>query len=410
MQAKPEDKPVPKDWRIVRLYDFARIRYGKARPKSEGKIPVIGSGGIYGWTDKPLVRKTTVIVGRKGTAGYAQLLLEPCWPSDTTFYLEFDGEELIPEFLFYFMGVKKLSGEHAKTTLPSLQRRDLENYLFPLPPKAEQRKIVFTLSKIQQAIEQQDKIIETTRNLKKSLMRKLFREGIGHTEFKDSEIGRIPKSWGVVSINDIKVGIKGAVVSGPFGSNIGKRFFVDRGVPVIRGNNLTGSGEKRFIDEGFVFVTEQKAEELKSCTAIPNDLIFTAAGTLGQVGLIPEDCRYPKYIISNKQLRARVDEHKALPLFLFYWFSSPLVKMLINHRKTGTSIPVINLSVLRSLPVILPSLTEQRQLVSILQSVDKKIKAEEKRKSILQQLFKTTLHKLMCGEIRVKDLEVPAHV
>lgn len=75
-----------------------------------------------------------------------------------------------------------------------------------------------------------------------------------------------------------------AIISGPFGSNIGKRFFQKSGVPVIRGNNLT-TDSRKFRDEGFVFLTEQKANELKA-DAIENDILFTAAGTIGQVGMI----------------------------------------------------------------------------------------------------------------------------
>lgn len=64
-----------------------------------------------------------------------------------------------------------------------------------------------------------------------------------------------------------------------------------------------------------------EALELANCTALPDDLVFTAAGTIGQVGLIPQKSRHPEYVISNKQLRARVDKSKANPLFLFYWFT-----------------------------------------------------------------------------------------
>src|SRR5437016_739905 len=84
---------------------------------------------------------------------------------------------------------------------------------------------------------------------------------------------------------------KGAIVSGPFGSNIGSRFFVDDGVPVIRGNNPT-MGEAAFVDEGFVFLTEAKASEFRNCEAVFGDLVFTAAGSIGQVGIIPHNARF----------------------------------------------------------------------------------------------------------------------
>lgn len=315
---------------------------------------------------------------------------------------------LDPFYLFYYLRLskKRLESEGGGTTFRAINKSVLENFQILLPPLVEQHRIAKILGTIQKAIEQQDKIIEAVKNLKKSLMQKLFREGIGHNELEESsEIGQMPKDWKIVTIDDLRDSPKGSIVSGPFGSNIGRRFFVKEGVPLIRGNNLT-KGEKLFVEEGFVFITEQKAQELRSCTALPDDIIFTAAGTLGQVGMIPKNSRYAKYIISNKQLRARIDKNKAFPLFLFYWFSGPTIQRLINQRKGGTSIPVINLGILRRLPIPLPKLEEQKQIAHILSTADKKIEVEDKGRAALEELFRTLLHKLMTGEIRLKDVEV----
>src|SRR5215510_4760389 len=97
--------------------------------------------------------------------------------------------------------------------------------------------------------------------------------------------------WRSAKLDEIKAHEKGALVSGPFGSNIGSRFFVSEVVPVIRGNNLS-AGQEMFIAHGFVFITEDKARELKNCNAQSGDIIFTAAGTLGQVGLIPKTGKF----------------------------------------------------------------------------------------------------------------------
>ena len=73
----------------------------------------------------------------------------------------------------------------------------------------------------------------------------------------------LPKNWQLLCIDDIKKTPKGAIISGPFGSNISSKYFVDDGIPVIRGNNLSLSME-RFIDKGFVYLTEEKAKELNT--------------------------------------------------------------------------------------------------------------------------------------------------
>ena len=95
-------------------------------------------------------------------------------------------------------------------------------------------------------------------------------------KFKENEIGEIPEGWELLTVEDIKSTEKKAIISGPFGSNNGKKYFVDEGIPVIRGNNLT-TDMRRFIDKGFVFVTPEKANELKTW-ALKNHLRFGKFG------------------------------------------------------------------------------------------------------------------------------------
>jgi type I restriction enzyme S subunit len=157
---------------------------------------------------------------------------------------------------------------------------------------------------------------------------------------------------------------KKSIISGPFGSNIGKVFFKSEGIPVIRGNNLSTGGEK-FKDRGFVFITRDKANEL-NCYAIKNDLIFTAVGTIGQVGIIDEKLKFDEYVISNKQLRVRFDNSIITPLFAYYWFSSYWIQKLIVQRNVGSTVPLINLSILKGLPIILPkSIKVQNNITEI---------------------------------------------
>ena len=148
--------------------------------------------------------------------------------------------------------------------------------------------------------------------------------------------------WIHTTLNDICRSDKGAIISGPFGSNISSKFFVLDGVPVIRGNNLSLSLDK-FYDDDFVFVTEEKADEL-NCYAEEGDLIFTAAGTIGQVGILEAPLKYKKYVISNKQLRARIDTRKVDLLYAYYWFASAWMQNYFIRNNKGSTVPLITLS------------------------------------------------------------------
>lgn len=191
-------------------------------------------------------------------------------------------------------------------------------------------------------------------------------------EWRKSDIGQIPSHWDIKSVEDIKCSESKSIISGPFGSNISAKYFVERGVPVIRGNNLSLNIHEKFKDDGFVYITEDKAGELGTW-AVKDDVIFTAVGTIGQVGILQGTETYKRYIISNKQLRLRINKHIVDPLYAYYWFASPFMINMIKQRNTGSSVPLINLSVLKSLPIPVPPLAEQKAIAAVLSSLDDKI-------------------------------------
>jgi len=178
-----------------------------------------------------------------------------------------------------------------------------------------------------------------------------------------------------------------SIISGPFGSSIGSRFFQSDGVPVIRGNNLT-TDHKKFVEQGFAFVSHEKAEELNAY-ALRDDILFTAAGTIGQVGIIPRNSRFEKYVISNKQLRIRIDAEKADPDFVFYWLASPWIFETIQNRNTGSTVPLINLGTIRGLPVVLPGgVEDQKKVSALLGAIDAKIELNNRINAELEGMAK----------------------
>lgn len=179
-----------------------------------------------------------------------------------------------------------------------------------------------------------------------------------------------------------------AIISGPFGSNISKKYFVSKGVPVIRGNNLNISSGT-FNDSGYVYVTNKKAIEL-NCYAHKGDLIFTAAGTLGQVGLIPNNAKYNEYVISNKQIRVTIDTNKVDVLYAYYWFSSPWIKKYLVRNNKGSTVPLLTLSEIKLIPIKYPrSLSVQRKIVRLLQNIDSKIANNNAISKELESMAKT---------------------
>ena len=204
-------------------------------------------------------------------------------------------------------------------------------------------------------------------------------------KLKETEIGKIPADWEIATIEGIKAGKKHALAMGPFGSNITKDNFVEAGVPVIRGNNLT---EYRFSDKDFVFVTESKAGELAASVALPEDIVITHRGTLGQVGIIPKESNFSKYVVSQSGMKISCDTGLVNPQFVFYFLKSPKGQYLLLKNTSQTGVPAIAqpLTSLRSVAIPLPQLDEQNEIVGILSSLDDLVELNRKISANLEKI------------------------
>jgi type I restriction enzyme S subunit len=187
--------------------------------------------------------------------------------------------------------------------------------------------------------------------------------------------------WQEVTVGDIAAPTRNALVGGPFGSNLVSRDYVERGIPVIRGQNM---GD-RWVGDEFVYVTEAKAESLEANLARPGDIIFTQRGTLGQVSLVPSE-PYNLYLVSQSQMKLTIDRETSDPLFYYYFFRSKEQQEYIRQHAIQTGVPHTNLGILRNTPVPLPPIDEQRAIAHILGTLDDKIELNRKMNQTLETM------------------------
>ena len=199
-------------------------------------------------------------------------------------------------------------------------------------------------------------------------------------------LSHIPEDWQIVSVAEIAAPTKYACVGGPFGSNLTRSDYIEfPGVPVIRGTNLGANGTK-FSPEEFVFVSETKAESLRQNLAFPGDLLFTQRGTLGQIGFIPTDAPFDRFVVSQSQMKLTVDGTKASPSYVYYYFCSHEARDYIIRNAVVAGVPHINLAFLRRFPVPLPPLPEQKAIARILGSLDDKIELNREMNQTLEAM------------------------
>ena len=182
------------------------------------------------------------------------------------------------------------------------------------------------------------------------------------------------------TIDVIAASSSNAIVGGPFGSNLVSRDYVPQGVPVIRGQNMGA----RWVAGDFVFVTQEKADSLSANLTRPDDIVLTQRGTLGQVSIVPS--ALPCCLLSQSQMKVTVDREIADPLFFYYVLSSGEQQDYVRQNAIQTGVPHTNLGILRSTPVPVPPLKEQRAIAHILGTLDDKIELNRRMNATLEAI------------------------
>ena len=188
--------------------------------------------------------------------------------------------------------------------------------------------------------------------------------------------------WPATTVDSIRSKERYSLVGGPFGSNLTTRDYIDDGVPVIRGGNLPE--DSKFLDDDFVFVSEEKADQLAANLAFSGDVVFTQRGTLGQVGLIPGGCAHQRYVLSQSQMKLTVDRSKADPTYVYYFFRQAETVQYIRNHDSSSGVPHINLAVLKAMRLPLPPLGDQQRIVETVGAYDDLIDNNRRRIKLLE--------------------------
>ena len=275
----------------------------------------------------------------------------------------------------------------------------LKEQSLPLPPLLEQKKIAYVLSTVQRAIEAQERIIQTTTELKKALMRKLFTEGTRGEPQKQTEIGPIPESWEVVELGELCEQPDGALQTGPFGSLLHKDEYQEIGVAVVNPTHFAGN---RIDHEKVPRVSEKVANRLAKHRLKKCDILFARRGEIGRQSIVSD--AETNWLCGTGCFLVRASKPFIDNRFLSLYFATDsLVKWLYSHA-AGAIMPNLNNTVMRQMPVCYPGIDEQRNIIEVFERIDQKQTIAEKKRNFLQDLFRTLLHELMTAKIPVHSL------
>lgn len=389
-------KELPDGWDIKALPDCvekANIPRDIKIPQSEysknGKYPIIdqGSDFIAGFTDddsKLYEGELPVVVFGDHTRIFKYV--------DFPFSLGADGTKLLcpkkflePKYFYFYLLNLPLESKGYNRHYKYLKEKDV---IFP--EKAEQQKIALVLSELQQAITLQEQIIAKTKELKRSLMHRLFTYGLRGEELKETEIGLMPESWSAKRLKDVveKTSQKDMTKTPDIQfkyidvSSISNESLKIIGSTTYKGSEAPSRARKIVRVNDVLFATVRPT--LKRIAYVENEFDGEVCSTAFCVlrGTPTLSSRYLYYCVQRNS------------------FIESLGKL-----QRGASYPAVTDGNIKDQKIPFPSFEEQKEMAEALSVIDEKIDATEAKKKSLQDLFKSMLQLLMTGQVRVKDID-----
>ncbi len=292
---------------------------------------------------------------------------------------------------------ERMEGATGRQRIPAAVLLDLP---FPKFDPEEQTTVSDTLEMIQQLMAVETQSIETTQTLKRAAMQTLFTRGLGGEAQKETEIGPVPESWDVRQLGDLAEITYGAQAA------VANATDPTIGTLILTNINLDLEGRINLEKRRYYKVPEEQRERL---ILSRGDVLFNwRSGSSGHVGKtvifeLDDECTYSSFILRFRTHRLVSNR------YLFRWLTHLRLSGFFTSQRNVSSVnSVYNASLSATIPVWFPGDDQQDEIVTILNTIDRKIDLHRRKRAVLEELFKALLHKLMTGEIRVGDLEPTA--
>lgn len=418
--------PLPEEWKVVSLSDVCSLRKESVEPENAKDVIYVGLEHIIpenlkinSW-GKPSNVKSTKNFFYKGDILYGKLrpYLNKVAIAHTNGICSTDimvfsalQQKVIRNYLANFMHTKPFL-EYATMTMtgvnhPRTSWSKLKKFKIPLAPLSEQKKIAAVLSTVQEAKEKTKAVIESARELKKSLMKHLGTYGPAPVEeaenvpLKETDIGSVPKEWEVANVEE-------AVESIEYGYSISIPRNEDKeGIPIVSTADITRDGRILYSQIRRIVPPKKLPERL---ILRNGDILFNWRNSpelIGKTAIFQQNQNKEHCIYASFILRIRSNEIKSNNIYIKY--------LLNYYREIGVFLKLARRAVnqanynkneLNALKIPLPPIPVQQKIAEILSSVDRKIEVEENKKKALEELFKTLLNNLLTAKIRVSHLEI----
>ncbi len=347
---------LPSDWQWMRLGEIMNLVNGKIISKSDmsefGLYPVYGSNGIFNRTDKYLIERDSIVIGRVGAScGTVHIARAPAWISDNAMYIERISDVIDNKYLFYALSWRNLSLLAKISAQPSISQGPISDQFIPLPPIIDQKQIVSRIEAIKSRVE----LVRIHRNNLLNDIRELI-EIILHQIFKKAQENdwEWQKLVDIASINNDNRNPTKVTPDEPF-----------RYVDI---SNV--DGDSGLITSHKVILGKNAPLRARRVMHTNDIIMSTVRPYLKSFALVPSE--YDQQICSTGF--AVLSSFETIqPEFLWYVLRSPTVISQCKALTVGAHYPVLKIAQLSEMTIPVPPIYEQRVIINYLNEFTKKI-------------------------------------
>jgi type I restriction enzyme S subunit len=312
-----------------------------------------------------------------------------CFALDSSkHYINTDYATYLFESSILHSGISVVAKEGARNHgLLNITADDFFSISVPLPTKEEQIEMARILQDVDKHISNINKQINNLTMLKKALAKKLFNEGIGHIELKDSQIGTIPLDWKVYNINEVAKRNTGHT---PDKKN---EDYWNGNIPWISLKDLKML-DKRIIDKTTDYVADKGIRNSSAVLLPQGTVVISRDATVGKIGIMGREMATSQHFVNY------VSGEKLNNVYLYYWLLTN--KHIFEQIAIGSTIKTIGMKFFESLMIPVPEIEEQKKIADILWSIDEEIVQYNAQYADYTKLKEGLMQQLLTGKIRVK--------
>ena len=378
---------IPSDWSWIDLVDVSKPKQWKTISGAEmipSGYPVFGANGFVGFYHEYNHEDESIAITCRGnTCGTINRIPPKTYITGNSMALDDVNERVVlKDFLYYALVYRQVTDSISGSAQPQITRDGLSKIQFPAPNIQEQQKIASILTAVDEVIASTTAQINKLKDLKTGMMQELLTKGIGHTEFKDSPVGRIPKGWEVKLLGDVCEFTQGVQITADNMVRESKAGYIR--YMYIR--DFTSDDRQWFVEDQY-----------------PNKIITDSDIAMANTGHSSGTVYKGKYgVLSNNAFKISFSKKVLNTDFLFYFLQSDFFLRTIQQLFNTAGQPHVGHGNIARMPTPIPPLNEQLMISTALSKVLENESKKLQKLNHLISLKKALMQDLLSGSVRVK--------